>query len=179
MSIRYWKASPKLSVQIKEELVNRKKMIAKACDISKEVGGDPKKVMVNEVWGTTYVIGFYFEDETKVDKLLFCPLKNSHNVWRPRVNRKEGSLWSRFEELKSDCLDTIARLIEMSKFNGKEFSVHTPGVCVVNGIAYIQTPDYVTQAKDCTRISDLEYEKATTPKRKPKANVRKKSRSHS
>ena len=152
---KYWKANKETSKKIADLYAAWKKIVDRATELSASLGGSNKGVLTSRGLGSMYVVGFIFDDDSKVDKKQFVRLKNSSNGWRPRRNKSESS--KEFYEMRSYLLDDIANLIGMKPWQGTAF--HSPGVMFHRGTAYVSTPDYVKKAKGCVRISDLQYEK--------------------
>ena len=159
---RYWKANKQTAEKIKGCLQEWKGIIDKACSLSKKHGGRGKIFTVSS-WGNMFVAAFAFA-EGKVDEKLFVRVKGTDNGWRPRRSRKPSELCKQFDDLRCPVQSNIMKLIGMKDMKGME--IRTPGVKVVENDVYIITPDDVN-AKGCKRISDIQFEKATT-KRKSK-----------
>lgn len=157
--IRYWKAQPETAKQIKKLLKEEDKWKIRVKDFAERVGSDTEKdFLISRGFGETSVAGLAF-DQTPNPK-LWKKIKNHDGYFQPKCRTLHHEEW---ESLKTDFIRQIADLVGMKIWMG--FSIRTPGVKVKKGEVYLALPDD-SLATGCDRITDIEYEAATQPKRK-------------
>lgn len=154
---RYWKADAATSKKIIALLNQWDAVAAKARKLALRHGATTK-LYTTSGFATRYVSGFIFKDKSMVDRKLFVPLKDTSDGWRPR-RIKNSTLCKEFEELKSDFMADVMRLIGIPLFNGAKW--HTPGIAISGKTVYLTTHNGLKSAKGCKRISDVAFEKAT------------------
>ncbi len=158
---RYWKADKATSTKIIAMLDEWYDTIKRGCKLAKSVGATDKVLTADVGFGALAVVGFIFKDESKVDRKQFVRLKHHSTGWRARHNKSELS--KAFSDLRSYCKSDTADLIGMEMFDGLSFT--TPGINVVGGVVYLVTNDKLKQAKGCTRITDVQFERITGDKK--------------
>jgi len=162
----YWKANAKMSADIKVLLDRRAKLFKNIRKFAKEMGADPKDFVYSDWGGTTVLKALIFK--TPPDMTVWCHAKNIDNGYRPRA-KKKSELCERWDALQDTAIDDVMQLIGMHRsitFSNGGFGITRPGVTWVGDVAYL-TISNDTKPKGCIRISDLTFEKATNPKRKP------------
>lgn len=155
MQTLYYKADKPTSAKIAALLDDIQAVKARAKKLTKEVGADLKMMYVSTSWGRYMVTAFSFKETP--DPKLWVRVKGTDG-WRPRRLRN-SDLSKRFDALRSDALGQIEDLVGQP-FISKDGYHHGVGVCMKNGVAYLQLSEDAT-GKGCRRISDLTYEKAT------------------
>lgn len=158
----YWKARRPLSKSIGVIMDRMRDKHAAGQKLAKSLGA--KGVYWTSGFTTQYCSGFIFDSPPDLSR--FSEMKSAHQGWKPKRIGEGKELWKQMDALADDGVGEIAKLIGMNCFTGMGCS--TPGVCMVDGTAYLAVPANV-KPKNCTRITDIAYEKATAKpdKRKP------------
>lgn len=156
--MKYWKANAELSAKIISLLKERVNVYKAGKRIAKRLGADPKQVYYDEWIFSTRIAGFVFPGNVAPDK-SWVRLQKTTDGWRPR---SRTAIDYELKSFTSNAFHDIRELLGGG-------SIYRPGVVVVNAITYLTLPDEV-KPKDCVRLSDIEYESATKPKRKVKAS---------
>lgn len=160
----YWKASGELSKKILAQIDIGSAAIHEAYFIAKEVGA--WQVYSSSGFFGTSIDGFTFRKPEEVPR-GWTRIKGTEDGWRPRANSEIGK---RLAALETKHVGAIRDMIGM-KFLGPGMEVRSPGVRFGAGMqAYVAVPDDVTP-KNCTRVSDLEWERISgnkSSKRKAK-----------
>jgi hypothetical protein len=157
----YWKARKPLSKSIGAIMDRMGDKHSAGQKLAKELGA--KGVYWTSGFTTQYCSGFIFDEAP--DTTRFSPMKRAHKGWKPKRIGDGKELWKLMDALADDGVGEIAELIGMNCFTGMGCS--TPGVCMVDGTAYLAVPDNV-KPRNCTRITDIAYEKATNRKKRAK-----------
>lgn len=153
---KYWKADKSTSRKLAEIVSIWNDVICAGLDLSKEVGASDEKVVTADVgYGSRAIIGFIFDDESKVDRKQFVRLRNCENGWRPRRDKSELS--RRFYDLRYNLFGAVCELIGLEMFTG--LSLHTPGLAKSGDTYYVTTHDAPDRLNGCKRITDVQYEK--------------------
>lgn len=159
------------SRKISDLLEEDSRMLDRAELAAKRLGADPKNFCISQSAGRMIISGFVFPDESKVDQKLFVRVRHGNtpikNAWRPRVARS-GKNKDPYREFKSLCSDGLRQAMDLLQLPTIRFDPDlgmiwsTPGICFVGRSAYLTTHESVDAMPGCRRISDLQYEKATS-----------------
>lgn len=170
---RYWKAGKALSAKIDAMFTDGQAKLDAADVIAKRLGG------TGAYWLSGFnerrIAGFAFKKPP--DPKLFCRLKNTKDGWRPKRIRANRPLEKELDELRDTLAGQVAKLIGLNCMTSGRDGVRwvAPGVSMSKGVAYIVTHEGLEKANGCTRISDLQYERATakpdSQRRKDKAKA--------
>lgn len=153
----YWKADATTSDQIGVFLAARVAMQAKARQMAKRIGADPKRVYYSTgFFNVLRVAGFSFPAEPPQG---FVRHKKDKRVWRPRANTP---LDTEMQALSTTTAGDIQQLLvpQVNALMGCNMTVQ-----MQKGVAYISIESKHTP-KGCTRISDVEFEAITKLKKK-------------
>lgn len=161
MNHRYWKADKETSKKILDYLEEYTDIKKRAYIMSRKIKGASRSCIYTSSMGSSFrVDGFVIKDESKVDKKVLCRVKNTTDGWRPRANTK---LYAEFRKLQSCAMDRVMELIGMELFRATPDGLvwRTPGIMDVDGTVYLKTTADCP-GHGCKRITDIEYERATT-----------------
>lgn len=159
----YWRANKATSKKIDAIMERLAGKVAVGLEIAKEFGATD--VYRSQAFTTIYVSGFRFKNPP--DPKVFCRLANTDDGWRPRRNGAGKALSERLEALRDNALSDVSKVVGYDPW---KHNISTPGINMVNGVAYLIVAGDNVTLKGCTRISDIAHEKATSkPKRKRKA----------
>lgn len=128
--------------------------------------------LCREIGATEYATGFggcpqWFAFKEPPDPKVWKKHKEG-NLYAPRLSTKVGrELKQRMRDLYVPGGDEVAKIIRMQTFGSVDGGIgwRTPGLNVVCDRYIIEVPDDV-EAKGCKRISDVEYEQLTAPKKR-------------
>ncbi|WP_437230212.1 hypothetical protein SH661x_001841 [Planctomicrobium sp. SH661] len=164
MKTCYFKANAETEVKIKEMMKGLADIKKRGHALAKEIGADPKEIIIGECWGRWWVAGFRFAQDP--DPQLFCKLKSHPGCWRPRARTE---IDNRMRELNSTAVGDIAKLVGMEMFQS-DGRVYSPGISIQKNGVYLALSEG-SKGTGCERITDIEWEKATSPKRKKRVRV--------
>lgn len=169
----FWRASPAMSRQILAELV-RQKEFSTACRkiATRFPGADRKNFCVRTCpSGTRELAGLFFAATAPPDPRLFRQLRlpATYHAWTPRrTSAASRALAREFAQTRCEVLPRILQLLGLDWFFGHSYG--TPGITPVAGIVYLEVSGACRKRpKQCRRISDLAFARATCPKRAPRA----------
>lgn len=169
--IKYYKITGKSAKKLLEAIQARAAVIAKAIKFSKRVGADPKTVRSGTLSGIDFSLtAVEFPDAASVDKKIWASASREESgLYRPRRSKKNKALLEEWRSYKSYDLSTACQSLGIEDQIWHGFAISYPGIRVVGTTVYILTKqDKLQETADIKRISDIEYEKATTSKKKPK-----------
>lgn len=156
---KYYKAGPEIAALCEAATEDEKRTVDEGCKLSRKHGGSRNDVVtVRNSMGELVVIGFKFSKPDAADPKLFKTIKNADGAWMvPRRGTKKGKeLAAQLNSLKSAAYRKVIDAIGMKMFYG--CTVRFPGRSYIKGHWYLIVPEDV-DAKGCTRISDVEWEK--------------------
>lgn len=160
--MRYYRVKPgHIHTEIFSAVHEWNKVLDKAKELARKVGASTRRFSIRQGVPQKWIHGFYFKDESKVDRTLFTNWRSKDGSWRPRKNTWVAEK-CRF--LRSGYLGTIMNAIGM-RFIDDNFQPQYPIVSIKDGSIYLAVPDGVS-ARGCIKITQSEYESATIQRRK-------------
>lgn len=161
----YWRASAALAktiIKIFDKVSDSETAMHK---LVKRVGADG--FYYSDSGPNREYTGFRFHDPAKIDRTLFAKLRRTDDGWKPRART---DLAKEVEALSVPLTGEICDLLKMHRI-GSDMTYRTPGVRIVGKAVYLALPTDV-KPPNCTRITDVTYERATV--KQPKKKARKK-----
>lgn len=153
---RYWKANKATSAKILAVLEAWEDIKRRAQNFARRHGAKKSSVYTNRSFFSLVVSGVIFPDASKVDTKNWKRLKHTADGWAPKRTKANREISKEFDGFSTCLFGSVMDLIGMEGFS-------TPGIHPVGKTVYLVTPDDV-EAKGCTRISDIAFEKATKGK---------------
>ena len=155
----YYEVGNELKAKIREAVAAGNKESRKARKLAKELGA--LECGYRDTYFGKNLCGFTFKEPP--DQKLWKQIDRS-KWWTPRLASKAGKeLQKRMDAIKPFSQATVAKIIGMKIMNG--LHVRSPGVVEKGDRMFLLLPPDV-KPKGCTRLSDIEFEAASTRRRK-------------
>lgn len=166
-SVTYWKCNKAVSDELRKAWSVHRSIVRQAKKLAKEFGAIDVYIGYG-VFGDPEIVGFQFKDPVNnpPDKKLFYKMKDVSDGFH---FRKKTELEKQISELnRSDKVISLAmRLVGIKSTliaAGDGFCLTRAGLAVREKAVYISTNGKPT--KNCTRISDMEFEKISKSRSK-------------
>lgn len=138
------------------DMVDRwNKCVDEAERIGRELGIPFKDIYYTYGFGCLEITGWLTDQDWSPEDNRVVKVNKKSGLWKP----KDGNeISKRFNDLQVPVFDEIRSVVGCNLF-GPDMEIFRAGVKTADGKVYLELPDWVGNPDNCTRISDVEYEK--------------------